>query len=62
MADAADLKPESEQQSEPVVQAAEAAPADTTAAETTAAEAPSAERTAIAIMLCILFFIFGSSR
>ena len=47
MADAADLKPESEQQSEPVVQAAEAAPADTTAAETTAAEAPSAETTPV---------------
>ena len=47
MADAADLKPESEQQSEPLAQAAEAAPADTTAAETTAAEAPSAETTPV---------------
>ena len=50
MADAADLKPDSEQQSDPVVQdnSAEAADVETASAAETAAEEPTAESSAVA--------------
>jgi hypothetical protein len=47
MADAADLKPESEQQSDPVAQETEAATVETTDAEPTAAEEPSLDNTPV---------------